>query len=489
MISTVYLVYKNGVKYQEENFNPGECYPEYRFGKDNINKDGNIPYDMLRTLLYDMNLDREHYGTKDWNPLGKYIKPGNFVIVKPNLEMHINENKTVQENAFECLITHASLIRAVCDYCLIALNGTGKLMIGDAPMQGCNFDTLLEKSKLFLITEFYSQFGLDVTIKDFRQYQSVFNRNKVIINKKYNAVKPIRIHMGKKSQHMNSNSNGIYQVSDYDIQDTARYHHRSIHDYDVIEDIIKADVIINFCKPKTHRLAGFTAAMKNMVGIIYNKACLPHRSAGSIEEQGDAYLHKSYLKKVSDRALTKKIRAENCRKYLLATFYRYVYGISLVISRKFGKDPYYIGSWYGNDTIWRTVCDLNYIVKYSDKNGNLCDEPQRVILNLGDMIIAGEGNGPVSPEPKKLGALSASEDQVAFDMVICKLMGFSVDKIPLVKSIINGEAIFKKPSVILYRHNLAKEVIIKKDLENVCFGEKWRFKPHEAWKEQLKNVN
>lgn len=149
MISTVYLVYKNGVKYQEENFNPGECYPEYRFGKDNINKDGNIPYDMLRTLLYDMNLDRERYGTKDWNPLGKYIKPGDSVIVKPNLVMHINENKTVQENAFECLITHASLIRAVCDYCLIALKGTGRLMIGDAPMQGCNFDILLEKVNSF----------------------------------------------------------------------------------------------------------------------------------------------------------------------------------------------------------------------------------------------------------------------------------------------------------------------------------------------------
>ena len=83
---------------------------------------------------------------------------------------------------------------------------------------------------------------------------------------------------------MGSTSNGIYQVSDYDKADTATFHHDTVHDYEINSDILQADVVINFCKPKTHRLAGITAAMKNMVGITYNKACLPHRSAGSVEE-------------------------------------------------------------------------------------------------------------------------------------------------------------------------------------------------------------
>ena len=289
--------------------------------------------------------------------------------------------------------------------------------------------------------------------------------------------------MGEKSHHFKSNSNGIFQVSDYDIKDTEKYHHDNIHDYAVAEDVLKANVIINFCKPKTHRLAGFTAAMKNMVGITYDKACLPHRTAGSVIENGDAYLYKNYLKKMADNMLTKKIRAENNERYLLATFYRYIYGSILIISRKFGKDPFYIGSWYGNDTIWRTIHDLNYLIMYANREGKLCDNPQRIILNFGDMVIAGEGNGPVSPEPKRLGILLASENQLAFDMTVCKLMGFSVNRIPFIKAIYLEKSILKRPSVVLCRHDINEKAIIE-NLEDANFECGWRFKPHEAWKEK-----
>ena len=50
-----------------------------------------------------------------------------------------------------------------------------------------------------------------VELEDFRQYQSKFNANKVIVDKKYNDTQGIVVHMGAKSQHMGSNSNGIYQ--------------------------------------------------------------------------------------------------------------------------------------------------------------------------------------------------------------------------------------------------------------------------------------
>ena len=138
---------------------------------------------------------------------------------------------------------------------------------------------------------------------------------------------------------------------------------------------------------------------------------------------------RAFLKRVADDALTRKIRAENSGDFAYATMLRYVYGASLVLARKFGKDTYYIGSWYGNDTIWRTICDLNHIVRYADKNGTLHDEPQRKMLNFGDMIIAGERNGPVSPLPKMLGAVVVSDDPAAFDVTLCKLMGFPFERI------------------------------------------------------------
>ena len=478
-MSKVVIEHMNGIHYPlpDDNFNPDKCYPEYPFGSKEISTKPNNAYELVRNCLADMGLDEEHRGTEHWNPLGAYIKPGDFVVIKPNLVMHVNENKHASENAFECLITNPACIRAICDYCIIALNGSGRLMIGDAPMQGCDFDALLKKSSLPKVIDFYKGRGITVELKDFRQYQSKFNANKVIVDKKYNDTQGIVVHMGAKSQHMGSNSNGIYQVSDYDKADTAAFHHDAVHDYEINRDILQADVVINLCKPKTHRLAGITAAMKNMVGITYNKACLPHRSAGSVEERGDAYQHKSFLKRVADDALTRKIRAENAGNFGYATLLRYVYGISLVLARKFGKDTYYIGGWYGNDTIWRTICDLNYIIRHADKSGVLHDEPQRQMLNFGDMIIAGEKNGPVSPSTKMLGVVIASEDPAAFDVTLCKLMGFPFEKIPLARNLITGKTIipYTTPEVIINGTNSVS-------LDNIKFPEEWKFEPHDAWK-------
>lgn len=481
MTPLVCIVQKDGITYPRHDFNPSENYPEYPFGDTEINSHTNDAYDLVRTCLADMKLDTEHFGKPNWNPLGAYIKPGNFVIVKPNLVMHINENKKVTTNALECLITHPSCIRAICDYCIIALKGTGRLMIGDAPMQGCDFDELLRNSELPSIIKFYQTYGVKVELKDFRQYQSKFNSQKVIVEKRYNSTKGTIVSMGEHSQHYGSNSNGDYQVSDYDKAETAAFHHGTTHDYEIITDILDADVVINFCKPKTHRLAGMTAAMKNMVGITYNKACLPHRTAGSMAEHGDAYLNKSFLKRMADAALTKKIRAENSGRYIYATMLRYLYGAVLVTACKFGKDPYYIGSWYGNDTIWRTICDLNYIVRYADKNGALKSETQRVVLNFGDMIIAGQRNGPVSPSPKELGIVLASEDAAAFDATVCKIMGFDGPKIPALREIVEGKTWinYQEPTII------SNHVEWCGDLGTVSFPTKWKFKPHDAWKDAL----
>lgn len=477
----VCIAQKDEANYPTHDFNPGEKYPEYPFGDTEINDHGNDAYSLVRTCLAEMKLDVEHYGKPDWNPLGKYIKPGDFVIVKPNLVMHMNENRQVAVDGFECLITHPSCIRAVCDYCIIALKGTGRLMIGDAPMQGCDFNELLRKSELPRVIDFYRAYGLEVEIEDFRQYQSKFNRQKVIVEKRYNPTNGIVVHMKKRSQHYGTKSNGNYQVSDYDKAETAAFHHGATHDYEIIKEILDADVVINFCKPKTHRLAGITSAMKNIVGITYNKACLPHRTAGSVAERGDAYLNKNFLKRIADDALTRKIRAENSGRYAYATLWRWVYGATLITARTFGKDPYYIGSWYGNDTIWRTICDLNYIVQYADKNGVLKNDPQRVILHFGDMIIAGEGNGPVSSVPKKLGIMLLSEDGSAFDATVCKIMGFDNQKIPALREIVRGKTwiTYHEPKILSNHMDWCEK------LNTVCFPEEWKFKAHDAWKNML----
>lgn len=472
-MATVYIAKTNMFTYPKCDFNPSIRYPEYPFGAE-LNSEKNVAYDMVRECLKGLGYDKDNYGTGRWNPLGSFLRENNTVVIKPNMVMHKNGNQKVTINAMECLVTHPACIRAICDYCVIALKGTGRIIIADAPMQGCNFRELVEKMHFDELVRFYNDKGIEVELLDLRQFQAEIDRNKVITRKNYTSSEGVIVHMGEKSAHMNSGCNQQYQVSDYSKEETMRHHHGSVHDYEIARTILQADLIIDFCKPKTHRLAGITAAMKNMVGITYNKATLPHRTAGSISEGGDAYQHKSWLKRRADWALTEKIRAESSGKLKKAAAFRYIYGAFLITGRKFGKDDYYIGSWFGNDTIWRTIVDLNYIITYADKTGQLQNVPQRRILCFGDMIVSGQRNGPVSPEPKEVGIILASENAAAFDEVVCKIMGFELEKIPLLKAIKT-----KQTWIEVERLDLKCSFSEDKDMT-------LNFKPHDSWKNVLK---
>ena len=120
-MSEVFIEYREDSVYPQTGWNPSRLYPEYPFGENNIQKEKNDVYDMVRSLLNMMGLDQKNFGRKCWNPLGTYIRPGDYVVIKPNFVMHLNENKKVKKNSMECLITHPSCLRALCDYCLIAL--------------------------------------------------------------------------------------------------------------------------------------------------------------------------------------------------------------------------------------------------------------------------------------------------------------------------------------------------------------------------------
>lgn len=474
----VYINYKKDAMYPSHDFNPSYIYPEYPFSDNDINTEVQIndAYEMVRECLKGYGLDRKNFNTKEWNPLMEYIKPGNTVLIKPNLVMDHNENKNAGKYDLECLVTNPACIRAICDYCIIALKGIGKLIIADAPMQGCDFNALTKKMHLDDLVKFYENKGIIVELQDLRQYESIFNRNKVIVGKNEGNSKGVLVKLGKKSTHR-KDGNQKYQVSDYDKEDTQHFHNGENHDYEVSASVLEADTIINFCKPKTHRLAGITASMKNLVGITYNKASLPHRTAGSVSEGGDAYNKNSWLKKKADDALTAKIRAEKVGKIAEATIYRYIYGGLLVLGRLVSKDKSYIGSWYGNDTIWRTICDLAYIVKFADKNGLICNTAQRKMLNIGDMIIAGEGNGPVSPSPKFLGILLISDECYAFDETVARIMGFDIMKIPLIKNIINNNTWIEHNDIMVWSNHKR----LRGNLQNIQFPHRWKFRPHDGW--------
>jgi len=478
---------KVGEKYYPENeysFSPSIDYPEYLFEPITVAKEDNFTYDMVRDCLIGLGLDSANIGNTKWNPFKNLISEGNTVIIKPNLVMHKNGNKKNRDGELDCLITHPSVVRAICDYCLIALNGTGKIIIGDAPMQGCDFNLLLINSGYKNLIDFYRKNNIEqVVICDFREYQTIFDKNKIIVDKKYNTQKCTDIELGIQSQHYEDASKKRYQVSDYLKEITNKFHSGLKHVYSVNKTILEADVVINVCKPKCHRLAGMTGAMKNLVGIVYNKACLPHRTIGSKQEGGDEYLEKSYVKKIISFILNKKISCENQKKIKLALIMRYIYGCLYYYVRFCKSDKYLIGSWYGNDTIWRTVSDLNYILKFADKNGNICSSEQRKVFHIADMVIAGEGNGPISPEPKPLGLIIAGNNAAVIDRIICEIMGFDYYKIPgLDKALNNNKMMLKDFNQYYINSNYINFCGMAK---NIIFPTSWYFRPHEFWKDNI----
>ncbi|MCB2296775.1 DUF362 domain-containing protein [Clostridium tagluense] len=465
---------------EEYSFSPSKHYPEYPWTSDTIQHNQNNVYDMVRNCLIGLELDKENIGNRNWNPFKKLISEGNMVLLKPNWVMHVNGNKKVNEHALDCLVTNPSVVRAICDYCIIALKGTGKIIIGDAPMQGCDLQELLNETGYNKMLDFYKQIGTEVQFCDFREYRSVFDRNKVIIDKEFTGQTCIEVELGNNSMHYSKDSIKQYQVSDYEKELTKKYHQNEKHSYSINQNILQADVIINICKPKCHRLAGITGALKNVVGITYNKACLPHRTIGSKEEGGDEYLKKSYIKKLISLVLSQKVKYEKENKLKCALLMRYIYGGLYYWVKFFKKDKNLIGSWYGNDTIWRTVLDLNYILKYADKNGIINNKEQRKTFNFADMIIAGQGNGPVSPEPKQIGVIIAGNNPVVLDRVICEIMGFDYLKIPGLLNAIHSTKLMSKSLENCYVESNISEYCGAVD--KICFSKEWDFCPHDSWK-------
>lgn len=482
MIPDVVICQKDGITYPS-NWDPSVSYPEYPF-KGAINQTDNHAYAMVRECLRLLGLDSVHFSTSEWNPLGDLVAPGQTVVIKPNLVLHVNKNKKAGKHGMDCLVTHPSVIRAVCDYCIIALKGRGRIIIGDAPVQDCDLKALFERMGYTKIIEFYRGHGIDiVSFEDFRAYHTRLNKMHVICDKKVNS-EGVEVDLGNLSAQKAELGGNYVQVANYDRRVTTAYHSEGRHIYSIARTALGADLIINLPKPKSHRLAGMTGAMKNFVGIACNKETLPHRTSGDSAAGGDSYLNRSLLKRIADYGLNLKTYQESEGKTARAAFTWLWAGLFCFLSKHFAQDSFLLGSWPGNDTIWRTIVDLDYIMTFCTKTGELSSVPQRRFLTIVDGIISGEEAGPLRPSPKMLGALVAGLDMAQIDSVLAKIMGFPVDKIPLLRKVCsNGTRIAYREPLVLMSENGGP--VVSKCLTDMHFNKMWFFKPHPSWNNEL----
>lgn len=477
----VYIMSKQTASYpaSDYQYSPSSRYPEYQFT--DISPEANHVYDMVRKCLYGMQLDTEHYGLHTWNPLGEIIKQGDTVLIKPNMVSHINHR---EGSGLECIVTHPSIVRAIADYALIALNGTGKLMIGDAPVQQCDFENLVHTYGYGEILTFYEKHGLRVPLLDFRLVKSKHTKygNKILENNR-KASGYVTVNIGEDSAFFGLGEQRYrnLRVTNYDPNEMLKHHCNEVQEYLIPEVVLKADVVINLPKPKTHRKAGVTIALKNMVGIIGHKDWIPHHTRGALKgEGGDEYLNKSLIKHIKtlliERIDVATIKNHRIRKILNKMV---LLAVSL-LGKPFQQESFSEGSWYGNDTIWRTICDLNRILLYADKYGIIQKQQQRKTFILADMVISGEGEGPLKASPKEAGIVVAGHQAIGFDQTIATIMGFDFEKIPSIYNAGFGEKVYLQTGIMNIKSNNPNWN--EKNITNLRKEKGLQYLPTSGWK-------
>lgn len=425
IVSTHSYTYPGSV----EAFRPGLRYPEYEGA---LSPYENPVYDGVREALHLLGLDREHYGTAAWNPLGDLIAPGMCVLIKPNLVMDRNGNP---DGGTDCLYTHPSVVAPVIDYVVKALQGSGQIVVGDAPMQSCDFDRLIAQSGYQAMIEQYRKEGVEIRLADFR---GTVSTRKNGIRKEVSREGEVGtvIDLGEESAFAQEDPEKLerMRVTCYDPRLLQSHHQPGKHEYEISKYVLQADVIINMPKPKTHRKAGITISLKNFVGANVHKEFLPHHTMGAPSQGGDEYDRKNLVHNFRSKVHDHINMCEREQKYGRARWYRtlsQVCTLWLMVT----KNRYSEGSWYGNRTVCRTIADINKLVYYARRDGTLQETPARNVLIIADMIVSGEKEGPVAPSPKNVGIIAAGINPVCFDEAVATLMGMDIAKIPTLTTI------------------------------------------------------
>lgn len=426
-------------------YDPSVCYPE--FSDACLSDEYNGVYDSIRSCLIDLEMDKDHMGTPDWVPFVDLIKPGDTVVIKPNLVRHADHG-VLQE----CITTHPSIIRPVIDYCWQALHGRGRIIVGDAPSTETDFENVCESFGMKAMVEALRKRGINVELMDFRAEKTVME-NGIWVDEQ-------KISEAPESQIVNLGKNSLFCIPKYDkvklhgggyeIRETTSHHRGEKQEYCISKVVLNADVVISIPKLKTHKKAGITCCMKNLVGINTNKNFLPHWIQGSKNQGGDEMpalsavrsfnlrcinFYKEHIQsrywKYIDRYLLKVAKQVNSSREKKQNNQEDRTDYAAWLMKLFIGQPIFGGAWNGNETICRMIIDLNRIFLQCDREGELCDKTDRKVFYIVDGVTMGQKNGPMRPEPLKTHLLAAGYNGLQLDTALIRLLGLEPMDIPL----------------------------------------------------------
>ncbi len=317
------------------------------------------------------------------NPFSSFISEGMTVFIKPNWVASRWRASCEHTDTIYSVITHPNVIEAIADRVALALNGKGRIIIGDNPSIDADFNELME---LTGIKRLENKYSVPCEIIDMRplvctdlQYYGQLHKMKKCDGDPRGNVE---VNLGSESLLYEVDST-LFRGVFNEREETVKSHTGATQLYTYGRSLYDADVYISIPKLKTHQKVGATLNLKGLVGSITQKNQLVHWRVGTPETGGDEYPNQEALEAAKNAKVTHR------------------------------------GAWPGNDTIWRMVVDLYQGMLKKD----------RKYFSIIDGIIAGEGKGPFCPHSKDARVLIAGDNLLSTDIVAARLMGLNPQKI------------------------------------------------------------
>lgn len=457
-------------------YDPSSLYPEY--AGSNYSDETNNVYDAIRNLFIDLKMDEDNVGKDSWNPFKDLVMPGNVVVIKPNLVYN-----PPNANRQTCTTTHASVIRPIIDYVWKALKSKGTIIIGDACAAETDFQEVIMRSNIDKMVSVLVERGLNIKIEDFRSVK-VHEENGIWIGEQKDLAKEngVIVNLAKESMFYGTAKNKKFHGAGYNIKETTKHHKGDIQEYSVSKTILEADVIISVPKFKTHRKAGITCCLKNLVGINTDKNYLPHFTMGSENMGGDE------MPTISSNRILGLRMYDWFREYILAYTWKTIGGIGSKILKiafhntkktaeevktkdlnttdevdnagllhtKITGQSISSGAWQGNLTICKMILDLNKIFLCCDKNGKYTGKTNRKYFYVVDGIELGMGDGPINPIPLHSGFVAAGYNGFKIDYSLISLFGINPNVIPLYNMASSNNWIVSNGIVLFNGNGLTK---------------------------------
>ena len=304
------------------------------------------------------------------------------MLIKPNFVTSKNFEEHLRGEKLACSSTHGSVLRPILDYALRAAGPRGKVTIVDTPVEGCNLEEVVDGLGVRALLDWYAARGTRIDFIDLRHFRVVphmalddvrrfgrsFNLGLLLRERLpgdplgYTVVDLARaliLRRGRRSARRASASTARTSTRRCRTTRAAR------HEYSIPRTVLDADVVINIPKLKTHKKSGVTLALKSCIGLTNEKYWLPHYTAGTPAEDGDEFPFRAAAARCASRTSCSAFR---CRSIIRSSRARrrlaegrsqngFLHGFIME------------GSWEGNDTIWRTVLDLNQMLFYADRDG------------------------------------------------------------------------------------------------------------------------